>query len=78
MKLKNKMDVENFKSVIDKCEHNVYIKSHCGDVFNLKSVMSQFVAIGKLVSEHGDELEIFADSKADEMLLIEFLIKLDK
>lgn len=78
MKLTNVKDVEKFIQVIQECEHDVYLKSQEGDVFNLKSSLSQYIAIGRLVDENGDTLELFADSREDEARLIQFLCELDE
>ncbi|MCI8844399.1 MAG: polya polymerase [Oscillospiraceae bacterium] len=78
MKLTNVKDVEKFIQVIKECEHDVYLKSQEGDVFNLKSSLSQYIAIGRLVDENGDSLELFADSREDEARLIHFLCELDE
>ena len=78
MKLQNIHEVEDFRKVIHQCKNNVYLKSQEGDVFNLKSAMSEYVALGRLLSEQGDSLELFADSREDEALLLAFLAKLDK
>lgn len=78
MKLKNIRDVKKFISVLDTCKRDVYLKSLQGDVFNLKSSLSQYIAIGRLLEENGDSLELFADDPADEVLLIGFLGELDK
>ena len=78
MKLKNVKDVEKFIQVINECEYNVYLKSPEGDVFNLKSSFSQYIAIGRLLDENGDMLELFADSCTDEVRLLQFLAELDK
>jgi len=78
MRLTNVKDVQKFIQVIDACEHDVYLKSQEGDVFNLKSSMSQYIALGRLVEENGDTLELFADGKEDEARLIQFLCELDE
>lgn len=78
MKLSNVKDVEKFIQVVNECKHDVYLKSVEGDVFNLKSSMSRYVAIGRLIEESGDSLELFATSKEDESLLINFLFQLDE
>lgn len=77
MKLTNVKDVEKFIEVVNSCKSDVYLKSVEGDVFNLKSSMSRYVAIGRLIEESGDSLELFASSKEDEALLINFLFQLD-
>lgn len=78
MKLTNIKEVEAFRSVVHECEGNVYLKSLEGDVFNLKSAMSEYIALGRLLSEQGDSLELFADRREDEMRLLNFLGQLSK
>ena len=78
MKLQNIHEVEDFRKVIHQCKDDVFLKSQEGDVVNLKSAMSEYVALGRLLSEQGDSLELFADSKEDEALLLNFLGRLDE
>lgn len=78
MKLRNVKDVEKFIQVIKECERDVYVKSQEGDVFNLKSSLSQYIAIGRLLDENGDALELFANSREDEAKLMRFLYELDQ
>ena len=56
MKLKNIKEVEEFRKVIHSCTGDVYLKSQDGDVFNLKSALSEYIALGQLLSEQGDQL----------------------
>lgn len=76
MKLINIQEVEQFRGVIHQCKGNVYLKSQEGDIFNLKSAMSEYIALGRLLSEQGDSLELFADLREDEALLLGFLHEL--
>ena len=78
MKLKNIKEVEAFRSAVKECTGDVYLKSIDGDVFNLKSAMSEYIALGRLLSEQGDSLELFASNHEDEGLLLSFFAKLDK
>ena len=78
MKLKNIKEVEQFRNVIHECTGDVYLKSQEGDVFNLKSAMSEYIALGRLLSEQGDSLELFADRREDEARLLHFLGELDR
>ena len=78
MKLKNIHEVEEFRNVVHQCKDRVYLESPEGDVFNLKSAMSEYIALGRLLSEQGDSLELFADNKEDEALLLNFLVQLDQ
>jgi len=73
MRLTNVKDVQKFIDAVNDCNYNVYLKSPEGDVFNLKSSLSQYVAIGRLVQESGDLLELFADNREDEYRLLEYL-----
>jgi len=77
MRLTNVKDVKKFIDVVNSCQDTVYLKSQEGDVFNLKSSMSQYIAIGRLIEESGDSLELFADNREDEAKLIKFLYELD-
>ena len=70
MRLTNVKDVQKFTQVVNECEHDVYLKSQEGDVFNLKSSMSQYIAIGRLIEEQGDNLELFASRKEDQARLM--------
>ena len=69
---------EDFRKVIHQCKDDVFLKSQEGDVFNLKSAMSEYIALGRLLSEQGDSLELFASNHEDEGLLLSFLAKLDE
>ena len=78
MKLQNIQEVEEFRKVVHQCKGRVYLESLEGDIFNLKSAMSEYIALGRLLSEQGDSLELFASNREDEGLLLAFLAKLDK
>lgn len=78
MRLTNIKDVQKFIDVVNSCEDTVYLKSQEGDVFNLKSSLSQYIAVGRLIEESGDSLELFADKREDEAKLIKFLYELDQ
>lgn len=73
MKLSNVKDVHKFIETINSCEHDVYLKSLEGDVFNLKSSLSQYIAVGRLLEESGDTLELFAQTSEDEARLMAML-----
>lgn len=72
MKLTNVKQVEAFKEAVNKCENDVWLMSIYGDKFNLKSALSQYIAMGALLDEHGDELELFCAFKDDERHFREF------
>ena len=78
MKLTNVKDVQKFIAAVNACENDVYLKSLEGDVFNLKSSLSQYIAIGRLLEESGDTLELFAQTREDEARLMELMVELGK
>ena len=77
MKLVNIKEVEQFRKVVRECEGDVYLKSTEGDVFNLKSAMSEYIALGRLLSEQGDSLELFTTCREDEAKMLEFVTELE-
>lgn len=77
MLLKNAKNVESLIKAVDKCKYDVYLRSTDGtEEFNLKSVISRYVAIGELCKDHGDEFEIFCTSPEDEGHLLKFFCEL--
>ena len=72
MKITKIDQVEKFLEAVNKCKEPVWLMSQDGDKYNLKSYLSQYIAIGALLSEHGDELELWCDSKDDENNFREF------
>ena len=78
MKLSNMTDVQKFTAAVNACQGDVYLKSIEGDVFNLKSSLSQYIAIGRLLEESGDSLELFAQTREDEALLMQMLSELSE
>ena len=73
MKFTNAEQVEKFLAAVDSCEKDVYLKSIYGDVYNLKSRLRQYLGVAALLSEHGDELELWCANKNDEAHMLNFL-----
>ena len=73
MLLKNIHDVNLFMNAISRCRDDVILMSRDGrEKLNLKSKISQYVAIERLHRECGDEYEIFCMNKADEGYMLKF------
>lgn len=72
MNFKNMKQVNDFLAIVEKCEGGVYLNSEDGDVFNLKSRFSQYIAIGELLSAKGDELKLVCDHREDWDKFFEF------
>lgn len=70
MKLRSEADIQEFLDVVKSCEGDVYLKSPEGDIFNLKSSLSRYVAVGHLLEKEGDSLELFADRREDRCRLM--------
>ena len=66
MKFVKVSDFNDFIDTVDECKGQVWLESQYGDKFNLKSFFSRRIAIGQLLSEHGDELELFCQLQEDE------------
>lgn len=73
MKIKNINQVHEFLSAVNKCKGDVWLQSLQGDRYNLKSDLSQYIAIAALLKERGDELELFCALRDDEPYMFEFL-----
>ena len=72
MKIKKINQVNEFLQAVEKCKHDVWLTSPYGDKYNLKSALSQYIAIAALLGNHGDELELWCDSKDDEQYFFDF------
>ena len=71
MKIKNIKDVNTFLNVGNECIGDVTLTSAYGDKFNLKSQLSQYVAVAALLGEHGEDLELWCSDKADEAKMLQ-------
>ena len=74
MKLKNEIEITDFLAAVKQAKGEVWLESTQGDRYNLKSTLSRYVAIGALIENHGDELELFCSS-GDEGLFYNFFEK---
>ena len=71
--LKNIHDLDAFRVALRQCRGDVLLRSVDGtEEFNLKSKLSEFIALGKLADVHGDEYEIFCVDRADEAVLLKY------
>lgn len=77
MKLRTIEDANEFKKAIDACSGEVYLKSIYGDVYNLKSDLSRYLAIADLLRDKSGDLELFARLHKDQMILMDFLSTLE-
>lgn len=76
MKMTSLTDIEKFKKVINECEGPVWLESIHGDYYNLKSELSQYIAMVDLLRDKHEDLELFAQYQADKSRLGAFLSEL--
>ena len=72
MRLNNIKELQEFLAIVNSCEGSVWLESADGDKLNLKSNLSQYVALGALLEQKGDELELYCTSREDEAKFIGF------
>ena len=72
MKITNINQVEDFIKAVDSCSGDVWLESQYGDRFNLKSKLSQYAALGKLLGEYGQDLELFCSNTDDHQYFFKF------
>ena len=72
MRLRNIAEIDAFREAINEAKNNVWLESPEGNRINLKSELSQYVALGALLSEKGDNLELYCACKEDEYLFMKF------
>ena len=72
MRLTNLKEIEEFRKDIDKCEGNVWLQDVEGSKLNLRSMMSQYIALGALLEDKGETLELFCSLASDEQYFLKF------
>ena len=72
MRLNNIKQLQEFLAIVNSCEGSVWVESIDGDRLNLKSQLSQYVALGALLEQKGSELELYCSSREDEIKFISF------
>lgn len=71
MKLNNIIEVDHFLDAVRQCDHDVWLETADGDKLNLKSKLSQYVAIGALIRNEHD-LELFCSDHNEERFFYKF------
>lgn len=76
MKITNIGDINEFFKVIDQCEGRVELTSTEGDRINLKSRLTQFVAMTQLLdTTYVKELEIVASEPNDVKRILDYMMR---
>ena len=71
MRLTKIKEVNDFLEIVNHCKGEVTLTSPYGDKYNLKSLLTQYVAIAAMAKENGDYLELFCDNRDDEKYFME-------
>ena len=72
MKFTKAIEVNDFLRTVEECEGEVWLESVSGDKYVLKSVFSRYIAMSALLSEKGDQLELFCQLPEDEQKFFKY------
>lgn len=75
MRLTNISEVNDFIKIINECKGDVWLESVEGDKINLKSKISQYIAISALISIEGDKLDLYCSLPEDEAKFLKFFME---
>lgn len=79
MLLKNAKDIDSLIKAVGKCQGDVLLRSADGkEQFNLKSTLSEYIAIGRLCEEHGDSYEVYCMDRRDEPYMLKFFFEINE
>lgn len=78
-RLKNVRDINALMQAVRNSKGDVILRSADGtEQFNLKSKLSEYIAIGRLCEQDGDSWEIFCMDKGDEGELLKFFYTINQ
>ena len=78
MLLKNVHDIDRLLDAINHCRDDVILRSTDGrEEFNMKSRLSQYIAIERLHRECGDQYEFLCMNSADEGYMLKFFYEMN-
>lgn len=75
MRLNNIEEVNAFLTTVDSCKGDVWLQSQYGDKFNLKSKISQYIAMSALLRDKDEVLELFCSLYEDEVKFVNFFFE---
>ena len=76
MKLMNIKDVNTFFKIIDECQGDVFLASDEGDMINLKSKLSQYLAVVNLFSDgYISQLTLVTSTTGDSERLMKYMLQ---
>ena len=75
MKFTELSEVNDFLRTVDSCKGEVWLESTQGDRIVLNSVLSHYIAMTVLLTQHGDMLELFCQYPEDEAKFFRYFKK---
>ena len=76
MKIRNITNLDGFCKVIEGCEGKVELVTENGDLYNLKSRLSQYVTLAKgLFNGRIPELELITHNSADTKKIVRYMLQ---
>lgn len=75
MKFTKLSEVNDFLRTVDSCKGEVWLESTQGDRIVLNSVLSHYIAMTMLLTQHGDMLELFCQYPEDEAKFFRYFKK---
>lgn len=75
MKFTEPSEVNDFLRTVDDCKGEVWLESTQGDKIVLNSVLSHYIAMTMLLTQHGDMLELFCQYPEDEAKFFRYFKK---
>ena len=76
MELRNMNEAEAFKSVLNSCTGSVWMVSTLtGRHYDMKNEHDQLLSMGKMLSGNGRDMEIYADTRADQSRIMNFMVE---
>lgn len=72
MKITNIKEVDGFLAALNKCKGYVWLETASGDRLNLKSRFARYIALGELLQDYNESLELFCAMREDEQYFYEY------
>ncbi|MCC8141148.1 MAG: hypothetical protein LIO56_01225 [Lachnospiraceae bacterium] len=76
MKIKNTQQLHALESAIDRCNHCVWLESAQGEFYDLKNEIDRYRGLGRLLSDSGEELELYTNAREDTAIMLDFFRQL--
>ena len=68
-------EVRDFLDCVNNAHGQVWLEDKEGNKINLKSSLSQYIAISALLTDHGSDMELFCQLTEDEHLFYGYFLK---